>query len=1835
MVGLIGGLAERRYRLISTVATLALLLMTLSGLVTTPSQAKEPSAAAQPAKSAAPLSASYVRWVAQTINGVALKYPTASDIVRVWLNSDASGGDLACAEYHVLGTTTYTKVCGVADTSYPGANWHLDIPAQAAFAGVEYQIFTRTSGGSEANFSGFRYSYSVRGAQDWNMILHDSFSPSYRTPFGAVPAGTAVTLTIRVKASDYSTATLRVYYSRHIGLPAGINAGPNDLPMTNAGSQNGYDYWQLRYSTPLTQVLAYYRFKLEAAGGITDWYNDNYVGDKDNVNKGGDGVISHQAEPGDGAYLLSVSKPGFTTPDWMKDAVIYQIFPDRFRNGDRSNDELANLQTFYGNIQSFLHTRWNEPPEDFRDTGFGGRDFFGGDLEGVRQELPYLKARGFNTIYFNPIFAARSNHRYDTDNYKQIDPILGDNAKFQQLATEAYQQYGIRIILDGVFNHSSSDGLYFDRYHRYATVGACEAANASESPYFNWFTFSAGTPPTTCAAGNYRGWYGFDSIPEMNKQDPTLRDYLYRTVVSATGTTTANNVTKLWYNLGASGWRYDVADDPSFGNMWTDLRTYAKQYNPDGVLIAERWPYAADWLLGDELDGTMNYRFRTSVLGFARYPYDFTDNDLNGAGTLYAFKPSEFDHSLRAIREDYPLPAQYASMNLLGTHDNTRVLELLRLPGQEVTGTNGTVNPNTEPKQRLRLAAAFQYTYLGAPTTYYGDEAGLYAADRNGEDDPYNRAPFPWSDYGTGTYGPYDSELANYYQKLGYIRSQLPSLRSGDFTTVITDDVKLVYGYARTNNSETVVTVMNNGMTGTQVITVPLAGLPNLGNSVATATPCSLSFSDVPPTNIFYADIQFLACRGISSGFVGGTFQPNSNIRRGEFAKLAAIGLGIPTFTPTSPTFSDVPPSNIFYAYIEAAVHAGVILGGPCGTANCFRPNDFIRRSESALIIVRAKQYPTFTPTSPTFTDVPSSFFAYAAIETLAHNGVVNGAPCGTTACFFPNSFIKRGEMAKVLHRAIGDAINGSVLYDVLNGNAQYTISGNQIVITLPARGVAILSSRQVFPAPISTPTPPSTATFTATPSVTGTPPTATNTRTTVPTNSPTASATATATPNPNNVVSLVTGTLVLSQDLDMSTTAGVGSLNATLAGQAFGKNGYVVIDRNGPTGFGGCPCTPGPNAADYSTLTGTLFSGVRYTITRGSGLQANNPAPQSGGSIKLDGSNPIYSGIYDNGDDPANGISQTLVIQLSGLPTTPVRLTVHNGNNPGNGGRSGVMVVNNGGADDPADRSNISVGGGQGAVTQWLLQGSTSAQIIEYKLGTNGNMPVSGFFLDVDAAGTATSTATPSSTATPGGPTITPTGTATSTPTRTSTATPVSNGITLTANLVLTQDLNLSSAAGVGSLNAQLNGQAFGKNGYIVLNRNGSGAFNGCPANCPPGPTISDTTTLTGTIFSGVRYTITRGSGLFQQVITQAGASSRIDSGASVASGLYDNGGDGNNQSLKIQLSGLPNTPYRLTVFNGNNPGGGTRSGTMVITNTSGVTVIDPADKQPLSYPEGGGAVTQWVVNGSTDVAVFELVDGNSGNAPLSAILFDAGSGTLPTATFTPAGTSTFTPTATATPTRTSTATTVAGSVVTLTASLVLTQDLNLSSAAGVGSLNAQLGGQAFGKNGYIVLNRNGSGAFNACPANCPPGPTALDYSNLTGTLFSTVRYTITQGSGLFQQTVTQTGASTQLDGGPAVGSGLYDAGGSPTSAIQLGGLPTTSFRLTIFTVNNPGNGSRSGTFVVRNGGPNDVADEQAVTVAVGGGFVTQWTLVGSSTASILQLSGNVPISAILFDQP
>ncbi len=685
-----------------------------------------------------------------------------------------------------------------------GANIPFTVPANNALVRFRYNptshVLTIIAGHSHDN----NVEYAGLG--------HNSQDTMYRQPGGAVNPNTPVTLRFRtfhndvtgVRARFYNTATSAESFQEMQIVAADVSC--YDPALAN----DTCDYWQTVY-TPTQLTTLYYRFI------ITDGSSTAYYAD-DNMMDGGWGTPTPNLI--DDSYDITVYSPSFQPISWLKNAVIYQIFPDRFRNGRANNDPTGNEPRYSypsNPLDQIVKQIWTSLPEGYCTHYVNpgqpctqsprGRDYFGGDLKGVDQELGYLQSEGVNTLYFNPIFDSASDHGYDTQNYFQIDPFFGNQQDWKNLAKHADQR-GMHIILDGVFNHLSSDSPYFDRYHHYASVGACESVS---SPYRSWFFFQDQTGGP-CAGPNgpntmtYTGWAGFDTIPVLNKTVQAVRNLVY-----AQGN---NSVAPYWLHQGADGWRLDVMNDPSFpADYWQQFRTAVKNANPTAPIIGELWKKGdvLPMIHGDQADTTMSYRFRNAILGLfgtvdnKGFPDDGQSNE----------PPSLFASKMGSLREDYPDATYYTAMNLMDSHDTERILWSLT-PGQYNREDREFNQANVaKGKQLLRLADIVQFTVPGAPTIYYGDEVGM-----TGSDDPDDRRTFPWVGDAPGG----DPAVRASYQQLATIRNNNPVLREGTLKFLLTDDANRTLAYGMRTSSKLAIVAVNRNETGPQTLTIPLAG---------------------------------------------------------------------------------------------------------------------------------------------------------------------------------------------------------------------------------------------------------------------------------------------------------------------------------------------------------------------------------------------------------------------------------------------------------------------------------------------------------------------------------------------------------------------------------------------------------------------------------------------------------------------------------------------------------------------------------------------------------------------------------------------------------------------------------------------------------------------------------------------------------------------------------------------------------------------------------------------------------------------------------------------------
>ena len=572
--------------------------------------------------------------------------------------------------------------------------------------------------------------------------FYNSLDLTCKSPFGAVKAGQPVTFNLTVP-EDLG------YVDPHLVLTKDCE-DPVHYRMEFTGQTPKVNHFALTV-TPTTSGLYFYHFDL-----YTDFRRIYRT-------SGGEGVLSWT----DGQdWQLTVYEPDFKTPDWLKNGTMYQIFPDRFCEG-KPNKAMPFADRIYRADKTGEPYFW--PTE--QSEGYLNMDYYGGDFAGIQQKLPYLEELGITCIYLNPIFEAHANHRYNTANYLKADPLLGTNEDFAALCAEA-KKHGIRIILDGVFSHTGSDSLYFNREGRYGPGGAYRDRN---SPYRSWYDFDSGY------VGGYRSWWGFETLPEVDEETPSYVEFI----------TGPGGVIDTWLRRGAAGFRLDVADELP-DEFIEKVRAAVKRVSPEKFLLGEVWEDATTkfgfnkrrtYLLGKGLDSVMNYPFKNAVLDFVKG------------------KPAEQAMTeILTICEHYPAPAMDTALNFLSTHDTERALTVIAdepangrgrawQSGRCVTG-----DAYEEGLLRLRMAYAIIYTLPGVPCLYYGDEIAM-----QGYRDPFNRAFFRWDAH--------EQRLRPVLAQLAQLRHTCEAFRTGQLRVLRAEDG--ILHYQRVGKVETAEIIVN------------------------------------------------------------------------------------------------------------------------------------------------------------------------------------------------------------------------------------------------------------------------------------------------------------------------------------------------------------------------------------------------------------------------------------------------------------------------------------------------------------------------------------------------------------------------------------------------------------------------------------------------------------------------------------------------------------------------------------------------------------------------------------------------------------------------------------------------------------------------------------------------------------------------------------------------------------------------------------------------------------------------------------------------------------------
>lgn len=575
-----------------------------------------------------------------------------------------------------------------------------------------------------------------------------------------------------------------------------LHIGEQEYPMWKTRTDGEFDFYEIEYQ--LGEDILRYCFEIKQGAEICFYSRYGITGKKEN-------------------YYDFIISPGFKTPEWAKGAVMYQIFVDRFCNGDPTNDVEDNEYIYIG-APSRKVKDWNQAPE-----AMDIRNFYGGDLQGVLDKLDYLQDLGVEVIYFNPLFVSPSNHKYDIQDYDYIDPHYGkivvddgevlpvgakDNihaTKYQQRTgdirnleasnqlfiklVEEMHKRGMRVILDGVFNHCGSFNKWMDRERIYEPQPDYPkgAYVSKESPYNSFFLFHDARNELWPYNGTYDGWWGHDTLPKLDYEDsPQLEQYIM-------------DIGRKWvsppYNV--DGWRLDVAADLGFSNeynhiFWKRFRKEVKDANPDAIILAEHYGDPQDWLQGDEWDSVMNYdAFMEPLTWFLtgmekhsdEYRQDLCGNADNFVGAMRHFMASMLTPSLQV------------AMNELSNHDHSRFLTRTNHKAGRVAQLGTEAAEKDVNKAILREAVIMQMTWIGAPTIYYGDEAGLC-----GWTDPDNRRTYPW--------GREDNELIEFHRQLIRIHKDYQVFKTGSIM-FLKGQYKLI-GYGRFDENDKIVVMINS-----------------------------------------------------------------------------------------------------------------------------------------------------------------------------------------------------------------------------------------------------------------------------------------------------------------------------------------------------------------------------------------------------------------------------------------------------------------------------------------------------------------------------------------------------------------------------------------------------------------------------------------------------------------------------------------------------------------------------------------------------------------------------------------------------------------------------------------------------------------------------------------------------------------------------------------------------------------------------------------------------------------------------------------------------------------
>lgn len=573
------------------------------------------------------------------------------------------------------------------------------------------------------------------------MTSFDSLDKRYKSPLGAVKTNQPTTFIIRIP-SDFDSAMVEYKKIDTDFL--------NSIEMEYLGFEGESKVFKAELSFDKPCVL-FYNFRIYSFDGRCEFLN------RGSLQKAEIAPYKYRE------WQLTVYDEKYSQPKDFAGKTMYQIFPDRFFVGDYSADTDRVVRSDWGGVPFYNNDKYSDD--------FIGSDFFGGNLQGIIEKLDFLKELGISIIYLNPIFLSSSNHRYNTFDYMQIDPLLGDEKVFAKLCKKAHS-LDIKIILDGVFSHVGSDSKYFDLDGKYGKIGAY---HNPDSEYRKWFTFDN-------SEIGYKSWWGIFSMPETNESEPSFKEFICG----------ENGVIAHWMNLGADGIRLDVADELP-DDFLDCVRNRIKAINPDAILLGEVWEDASTkhshggrrrYLLGNQLDGVMNYPFKAAVLNFmtSKNAYDFLEGVAH-------------------ICNNYPAPMLDCTMNFLSTHDTVRAINLLSGSAGNFLSRNeqATCSLSTEEYNRgkhlFKIAATVLFVLNGIPSIYYGDEAGLC-----GFADPFNRLCYPW--------GNEDFELLNFFKSLCSFRTENSDILADAVFKIVSCEENVAV-FKRTNEHGSILCAVN------------------------------------------------------------------------------------------------------------------------------------------------------------------------------------------------------------------------------------------------------------------------------------------------------------------------------------------------------------------------------------------------------------------------------------------------------------------------------------------------------------------------------------------------------------------------------------------------------------------------------------------------------------------------------------------------------------------------------------------------------------------------------------------------------------------------------------------------------------------------------------------------------------------------------------------------------------------------------------------------------------------------------------------------------------------